>query len=155
MPDRVRVCAASDANWHSMAHMLEGDFLDYKRAMPDGWTTRVLIDNRTLYESVERASPLITDRFRSPIRIRFQGGKAILTCHTSLGDTYDEIPVSQEGADLEIGFNNRYILDALRNCGCDKVWFEINGPTAPMKILPELGDDFIFLVLPVRIRTEG
>ena len=53
-----------------------------------------------------------------------------------------------------MGFNNRYLLDALRNTEGDEVRIELNGPLSPMKILPKEGDSFLFLVLPVRLKNE-
>lgn len=54
-----------------------------------------------------------------------------------------------------MGFNNRYLLDALRAAGCDEVLLQINSPLSPMKVVPTAGDSFVFLVLPVRLKTEG
>ena len=48
-----------------------------------------------------------------------------------------------------------YLLDALRYSKCEKMVLEINGPLSPVKILPENGKDFIYLVLPVRFKNEG
>jgi len=56
---------------------------------------------------------------------------------------------------MEIGFNNRYLLDALRYSKCEKLRLEINGPLSPVKVLPVEGEDFIYLVLPVRFKNEG
>ena len=56
---------------------------------------------------------------------------------------------------MEIGFNNRYLLDAMRYSKCERMVLEINGPLSPVKILPEDGKDFIYLVLPVRFKNEG
>lgn len=64
-------------------------------------------------------------------------------------------PVQMEGDAVEIGFNNRYLLDALRYSKCEKMVLEINGPLSPVKLLPEDGKDFIYLVLPVRFKNEG
>ena len=55
---------------------------------------------------------------------------------------------------MEIGFNNRYLLDALRNVEGDEVKVVLNGALSPMKVLPKEGDSFLFLVLPVRLKTE-
>ena len=137
-----------------VTRLLEGDFLDYKKAIPAGHTTRVKIDVRSLCDSVERASLIINDRFKSPVRMSFDGGVAVITCNTTLGNSYDEIGCSMEGDSVEIGFNNRYLLDAMRNSGCDEVYLEISGATSPMKVLPVEGDDFLYLVLPVRIKNE-
>ena len=58
------------------------------------------------------------------------------------------------GDPVEIGFNNRYLLDALRYSKCERMVLEINGPLSPVKLLPEDGKDFIYLVLPVRFKNE-
>ena len=137
-----------------VTRLLEGDFLDYQRAIPDGYKTRVRIDVNQLYDAVERASLIITDRFRSPVKLKFENNMVIVNCITTLGSAYDELSADIKGNDVEIGFNNRYILEALRHCGVQEVFLEINEPTSPMKIVPIEGDDFLFLVLPVRIKTE-
>ena len=142
-----------------VTRLLEGDFLDYKKAIPDGSKTRVRMDVRSLSDAVERASLIITndrmgDRFKSPIRMSFDSGIAAVTCNTALGNAYDEIGCTVEGDPVEIGVNNRYMLDALRNSGCQEVFLELNGPTSPIKILPTEGEDFVYLVMPVRIKNE-
>lgn len=60
-----------------------------------------------------------------------------------------------EGEKVEMGFNNRYLLDALKNADTDQVRLELGGPLSPMKVLPKEGDGFLFLVLPVRLKSEG
>ena len=137
-----------------VTRLLEGDFLDYKKALPQGYKTRVKLKVKNLSDSVERASLIINERFKSPVKISFSGNTATVTCNTALGNSYDEIPCEIEGSTVEIGFNNRYLNDALKNSGCEEVFFEISGPTSPMKVLPTEGDDFKFLVLPVRIKNE-
>lgn len=141
-------------NYTIVTRLLEGDFLDYKRAIPEGYKTRVRINVNSLFDSVERASLIITDKFRSPVKLKFENDLVAISCTTSLGNAYDEINAAAEGSDVEIGFNNRYILDALRHCGTAEVYLEINEPTSPMKIVPTENDEFLFLVLPVRIKTE-
>ena len=58
------------------------------------------------------------------------------------------------GQSVEIGFNNRYLLEALRNTECDEVKIQLGGPLSPMKVVPKEGDNFLFLVLPVRLKSE-
>ena len=141
-------------NYTVITRLLEGDFLDYKKAVPEGYKTRVKIDVRSLFDSVERTSLIINDRFKSPVKFLFEDNKTIVTCSTALGNAYDEIICGIEGEAVEIGFNNRYVLDALRNCGCDEVYLEIGGPVSPLKMVPIQGNDFLFLLLPVRIKSE-
>lgn len=135
-----------------LTRLLEGDFLDYTKSIPAGYKTKVRILVESLFDSVERASLLINDRFKSPIRMMFENNMVSISCVTALGNAQDELACEVEGEAVEIGFNNRYMLDALRNCGQQEVFLEFNGPLSPMKLTPVEGDEFLFLVLPVRIK---
>lgn len=138
-----------------ISRLLEGDFLDYKNAIPEGGTSRVRVSVRSFGGCVERASLLITDRLKSPIRCVFEQDIVKISCVTTIGKAYDEVGCQNEGSKVEIGFNNKFLLDALRACDTDEVFLEMSGPLSPMKILPPEGDSFLFLVLPVRIKSEN
>ena len=72
-------------------------------------------------------------------------------CTTAVGKASDYIDLAFDGSEVEIGFNNRYLLDAIKNSETDELIFEFNGPLKPLKILPTEGDSFIFLVVPMRL----
>lgn len=137
-----------------ISRLLDGEFLDYKASIPESFKTKVNVNTKLMLESVERVSLLITDRLKSPVRCMFSAGMSRLSCATSIGKANDEFPVTIEGEDVEIGFNNRYITDALRNSDTDEVVVELNGSLSPIRILPKSGNAFLFLVLPVRLRTQ-
>ena len=149
-----RFVVFSSRRYTITSRLIEGDFLDYERVIPDGYKTRVTVDVRDFANSIERASLIITERLKNPLRVRFKDDLVTVRCQTTLGKVVDELPAKVEGPEIEIGFNNRYLLDALRYSGCDKVVMEMTGPLSPVKILPPDGDDFLFLVLPVRFKNE-
>lgn len=136
------------------SRLLEGEFLDYNAAIPKGSSVNVKVNTRVLIEAVERVSLLISDRVKSPLRVKFADNEVYLNCSTALGKANDSISASIEGNPLEMGFNNRYLLDALRAAECDEVMLEISGPLSPMKVVPVGSDSFLFLVLPVRLKSE-
>ena len=123
-----------------ISRLLEGEFLDYKAAIPAGSNSTVTVDVRPL---------------KSPLRIHFEENQIKMSCSTAIGKAYDQLECLLEGDEVEIGFNNRYMLEALRATGCDKVNLLISGPLAPMKMVPLEGDDFLFLILPVRLKSEA
>lgn len=138
-----------------VSRLLEGDFLDYRKAIPPECKMRVKIAVKDFADAIERVSLIINDRFKSPVRLIFSNNRLTMTCKTALGSSYDEIECTTEGeGEMEIGFNNRYLLDALRYSGLAEVVLEIASPTSPMKMVPVEGNDFLFLVLPVRIKNE-
>ena len=138
-----------------MSRLIEGEFLNYKQVIPEGSRSRVVVDCKQFIDTIERASLIITERLKNPLRITFAPDKITVRCQTTLGRVMDEFPPEKmEGDAVEIGFNNRYMLEALRNARSERVLLEINGPLSPVKVLPEEGKDFIYLVLPVRFKNE-
>lgn len=141
-------------NYTVISSLLEGEFLNYKATIPSTSKTNVTLRSREAIESVERVSLLITDRLKSPVRCIFSGNEIKLLCTTSMGRASDQISVEMEGEDVEIGFNNRYLLDALKNSECDEIRVGLSGPLSPMTVQPKEGDSFLFLVLPVRLKND-
>lgn len=141
-------------NYTVISSLLEGEFLNYKAAIPPESQTEVILKTREAIDSVERVSLLITDRLKSPVRCLFADNEVKLNCTTSMGRASDQIDVEMTGQSVEIGFNNRYLLEALRNTECDEVKVQLGGPLSPMKVVPKEGNSFLFLVLPVRLKSE-
>ena len=137
-----------------ITRLIEGEFLNYRNVIPADSRTRVTIDTKEFIETIERASLIITERLKNPLRISFTEGKVVVRCQTNLGRVVDEFNAECEGDEVEIGFNNRYLLDALRNARTEKVRMEISGPLSPVKVLPVEGNDFLYLVLPVRFKND-
>ena len=119
-----------------VSRLLEGEFLDYRAAIPHESSTGVVVNTRALINSIERTSLLISDRLRSPLRVDFGESVIRMSCSTSIGKAYDECCCSTTGKLLEMGFNNRFLLDALKNVDTDMVRLELCGPLSPMKVLP-------------------
>ena len=148
-----RFVVFNSGNYTILSRLIEGEFLNYANVIPNGYKTRVVLETRDFIETIERASLIITERLKNPLRIMFDD-KVTVRCQTNLGKVVDEFTAAIEGDPVEIGFNNRYLLDALRNSRAEKVVMELSGPLSPIKILPEEGDDFIYLVLPVRFKND-
>jgi len=141
-------------NYLVVSRLLEGEFLDYKSAIPKNTSTTAVVGTRDMIESIERTSLLISDRLRSPLKVRIADQKIKISCTTSLGKANDSFMAQLTGDSVEMGFNHRYLLDALRACDGDRTKLEIAGALSPMKVLPLEGDSYLFLVLPVRLKNE-
>ena len=141
-------------NYSIISRLLEGEFIDYNNAIPKDSKTEIIIKTRDISNSVERAALLISDRLKSPVKMIIDDEKIEILCTTAIGKIHDVIDAKIKGATFEIGFNNKYLIDALRATDCDEVRLILNGPLSPMKILPPKDEAFIFLVLPVRLKNE-
>ncbi len=135
-----------------ISRLLEGEFLSYQKAIPQQVTTTLKVRTRDLINAVERASLVINDFVKSPLICRFEENEVQVSCNTTMGSASDVIPATMNGTVEEMGFNSRFMLDALKNTETDEVRIEINGALSPLKVLPLEGDAFLFLVLPVRLK---
>jgi len=136
------------------SRLLEGEFIDYKKVIPTQSKIFAKIDTAAFIDSVERASLLIDDKMITPIKCTFAGEVLNVSCSTQYGKVNDNIRISKEGEDIEIGFNNRYLLDALRACREDLVLASLSSSIMAMIITPAVkkeGSSFTYLVLPMRL----
>ena len=141
--------------YNIVSRLLEGDFLDYRTALPKGISATVRVNTKQLLECIERTSIIVTEKMRSPLRFIFDGDMIRLSVATALGSASDFMPCSLDGNRTEIGFNARYVSEALRACESDEVLIRLNGSISPALIVPTEGDHFMYLILPVRIADVG
>lgn len=139
------------AEYSIISRLLEGEFLDYNSTIPKESKTSVKVNTREFMGSINRASIIINDRAKSPVKCEFADSAIHISCETALGKVQDSFPAEIDGEAVKIGFNNKYMHDALRASESDEVLIQMNGPLSPMILLPLEGDDFLFLVLPVRL----
>lgn len=141
-----------------VSRRLEGEFLNYRQAIPQNNPISVLAGRRRLISSIERCSLIISEQQKSPLRCLFGEDKLELRTATPLGSAYDVCPLVGNGNHLEIGFNNRYLLDALKAAPAEFLRLELSRPVSPCVLLPEKEDpehDFIYMVLPVRLKADS
>ena len=139
-----------------ITRLIEGEFLNYRAAIPNDFEHVVDIDSHELISSIERVSLIVSEKLKNPVRFHFDGNYVQLSCVTAIGKSYDECPIDGCIEDLEIGFNNKYMMDALKAAPQDKVTLELSSPITPCIIVPAEGEEnFLFMVLPVRLKAES
>ena len=138
-----------------VSRRLEGEFLAYRNAIPRNNAIQVVGETRKLLASIDRVSLIISDKLKSPLRCVFGDNVLSITTKTGIGDAADQCPIEGDGGGLEIGFNNRYLMDALKAAPAEKVRLELTSGVAPCVILPAEGEEnFLYMVLPVRLKVS-
>lgn len=133
------------------SRLIEGEFIDYKKVMPKSFETVVRVDRETLSRCVDRASLMAREGKNNLIKFTIEGNKLFLTSNSEVGDVFEELDVENEGGDIVIAFNVRYMLEIMRVANAERLSLKFNSPVSPCVISPADGDEFIYLVLPVRI----
>ncbi len=142
-------------NYSIISRLLDGDFLDYNSAIPKTSNTTVLINTSDAISCIERTLPVIENDKKNPIRCLFENDEMRVSTVSSLGRVVDYTHANVSGDRVEIGFNSKYVLDALHNADTDQVRLELGSAVSPAKILPVNDDGFLFLVLPMRLKNEN
>ena len=143
----------SVGGYQVISRLLEGEFINYKNAIPKESLTTVQVETKAFLDSINRASIIINERAKSHIRCSFLDSEIKVFCETALGKISDSVHASCDGPEVVIGFNNRYMADALKACECENICLRMNGPISPIKIEPIDDDSFLYLVLPVRLNS--
>lgn len=137
-----------------ISRRLEGDFMNYRKSIPASFSINLTADRAGLTRAVERVSLIIDDKIKNPIHCVFGDGEIRISCMTALGKAEDICAVEGNGNDMEIGFNNRYLLDVLKVAPAEKLKVCLNSASSPCVITPEDGSEkFLYMILPVRLRA--
>lgn len=137
-----------------ICRLLEGDFLDWRRVVPINCPVKLVANVAELTSSIERVGLIVSEKYKSPVRCVFSDQVLLLKTNTTIGAAEDRCSFSGDGKELEIGFNVRYLCDALRAVPSDEVVLELTNGLSPIVMTP-VDDkyDFAYMVLPVRIST--
>ena len=137
-----------------ISRRLEGEFLNYRRSIPEMFRTVIQAERSELMQVIDRVSLIISEKNSSPVRMGFGDGTIDCYCVTPFGKAEDICTCEGNGNGLEIGFNDRYLMDALKAAGTDSLQLCLNTSSSPCVIRAADGSDkFTFMILPVRLRA--
>lgn len=131
--------------------LLDGDYLNYNQIIPSNFNTTLILNKDQLADALERASLLSRIDKNNLVKFEITDKVMVLSSRSELGDIKENITVSLNGNDLTIAFNARYFSEALRVTNDEFLKLSFTSPVAPCVITPNEGDEFLYLILPVRI----
>ena len=136
-----------------VCRILEGEFLDWRRVLPQNNPVKLVGNVSRLTDSIERVGLVISEKLKSPVRCKFGDNAAELRTVSTIGEAYDVCPIAGDGKDLEIGFNCKYLLDALRAVPDSECTLEMINGLSPIVLNPTEGNRYSYMVLPVRLKA--
>ena len=128
--------------------------MDWRRVVPTNCPVKLVANVGELSSSLERVGLIVSEKYKSPVRCVFSDQVLLLKTNTTIGAAEDRCSFAGDGKELEIGFNVRYLIDALRAIPSEEVVLELTNGLSPIVMTPaEDKYDFSYMVLPVRIST--
>lgn len=137
-----------------LSRVIEGEYYNIDHMLSSDYETKIVVNNKELLSSIDRATLLIKETDKKPVVISVTDGSMELKMNTQIGTMDDEIAIEKEGKDILIGFNPKFIMDALRVIDDENIDVYLINPKAPC-LIRDKESKYIYLVLPVNINTQG
>ena len=138
-----------------VCRLLEGEFLDWRKVVPTNCPIKLIANVSDLASSVERVGLIVSEKYKSPVRCIFSNQVLNMRTNTTIGAAEDRCSIAGDGKELEIGFNVRYLADALKVVPSEEVTLELTNGLSPIVLTPvDEKKDFAYMILPVRIKNS-
>ena len=137
-----------------VSRRLEGEFLNYKKSIPESFKYTVKVDRGEFMSAIDRVALIVSERNTSPVRMSFNDGNIDCLCITPIGRAEDVCTCEGSGEGLQIGFNDRYLKDALKAAAKEELNVCLNSASSPCIITAADGsENFTYMILPVRLHA--
>ena len=137
-----------------VSRRLEGEFMNYRRSIPQDFQYKIEVERPEFLSTIDRVALIVSEKNSSPVRISFNDGAIDCLCLTPVGKAEDICTCEGSGNGMEIGFNDRYLIDALKAANKDKLHICLNTAASPCIITAADGtENFTYMILPVRLRA--
>ena len=141
-------------NTKIITRLIDGDFINYKQIIPKDFSTTITISKNIFEEAIERTSVLSRVDRNNLVKFDIKEKLLTLTSNSDIGNIKENIGISLKGNDLTIAFNSRYFTECLRTISDEAIKISFNMPSSPCIITPNDGDEYLYLILPVRIINQ-
>ncbi len=136
-----------------VSRLIEGEYFNIDRMLSGDYETKVKVNKKELLNCIDRATLLTREGDRKPIVIRITDDSMELRIDSALGSMCEDMDIEKEGRDLLIGFNPKFLIDALRVVDDEEIQLYMVNPKAPCFIKNDV-EDYIYLILPVSLVTS-
>ncbi len=134
-----------------ISRLIEGHFPNYEQVIPRSSEIKLKINTEQLLQATRRVALLTTEKSNA-VRYSLKKNRLVITANTEgLGEARDTVGIEYAGGEMEIAYNPQFLMSVLRNIGCEEVSLELTNSLNPCLIRPTTGEDYISIVMPMRI----
>lgn len=135
-----------------VSRLIEGEYFKIDQMLSSDYETKVTINKKELLECIDRATLLVKEGDKKPIIINITDGVMELKINSTIGSMNEEIDITKQGKDLMIGFNPKFMIDALKVIDDEEIDIYLVNPKAPC-FIRDVQEKYIYLILPVNFTT--
>lgn len=137
-----------------VSRLIEGEYFKIDQMLSSDYETKVKINKREFLDCIDRATLLVKEGDKKPIIINIEDGQMELSIDSQIGSMKEDIDIEKEGRDIMIGFNPKFLIDALKVIDDEEISIYLMNPKAPCFIRDE-EQQYIYLILPVNFNAAG
>lgn len=135
-----------------VSRLIEGEYFRIEQMLSSDYETKIKINKREFLNCIDRATLFVKEGEKKPIIINIEGDQMVLNINSQIGSMNEDIDIAKEGKDIMIGFNPRFLIDALKVIDDEEITIYLVNPKAPCFIKDET-ESYIYLILPVNFNT--
>jgi DNA polymerase-3 subunit beta len=133
------------------APLIQGEYINYRQILPTSWTTAARVGRKTLQEAIHRGSLIAREGSNNLLRLRLEDQAMTISANAEAASVTEQLPIDFDGTPLSIAFNAGYLSDVVKNIDTDDLSMRFNTSVSPCVVGPVSGDQYTYLVLPVRV----
>jgi DNA polymerase-3 subunit beta len=137
-----------------VSRLIEGEYFKINQMLSSDYETKFVINKKELLNCIDRATLLVKEGDKKPIIFRITNDNMEIKINSQLGSMNEDIDIEKEGKDIMIGFNPKFLIDALRVIDDESVTIYMVNPKAPCYIRDE-EQKYIYLILPVNFNSAA
>lgn len=133
-----------------LSRLIEGEYFKINKMISNDYETKVTVNKKEFFDCIDRATLLIKESEKKPIVINISDSNMELKVNSAIGSMNEDIDIYKEGMDIVIGFNPRYLIDALKVIDDEEIDIYLFNPKAPC-FIKDKEANYIYFILPVTI----
>ena len=135
-----------------VSRLIEGEYYRIDKMLSSSYQTRVNVQRKEFLSCIDRATLLVKEEDKKPVIIMISDDNMEMKINTTLGSMDEVIEITKDGADMNIGFNPKFLIDALRAIDSEEITLYLVSPKAPC-FIRDAEETYCYLILPVNFIT--
>ncbi len=131
--------------------LILGEYINYRQILPTSWTTAIRVDKPTIMSAIQRASLIAREGSNNLLKLKIEDQALTISALADKGDATEQIAIDFDGSPLHIAFNANYLYDVIKNIDTPDLSMRFNTNVSPCVVCPVTGNQYTYLILPVRV----
>lgn len=137
-----------------VSRLIEGEYFKINQMISKDFETKVVINKKELLSCIDRATLLVKEGDKKPVILQISDGSLQIAISSAIGSMNEDIDIEKDGQDIRIGFNPRFLIDALRVIDDENISIYLMNSKAPCTIRDD-AESYVYLILPVNISSAS